>query len=151
MTTETFKNDIQAGIKAAMIAKDTIKLETYRSINNAIGLFEKNADNLGKSFDPIAIVTSLAKQRQQSIEGFVKGGNEEAAEKERQELAILNTFLPQKMTDADLILALNEVIMEMTPVPTIKEMGKIVAAFKAKYPGQDMGKVTGFIKTVLPA
>lgn len=149
MTLQEIKTTINTGIKQSMIAKDTIKLETLRSINNALVNAEKN--NPGKDINPVDVIGTLAKQRQQSIDAFTKGGNTELADKEKSELTILEEFLPKKMSDADVVLALNEVIMEMSPVPTIKEMGKVIAAFKAKYPGQDMGKITGMIKTILPA
>jgi len=148
MTLQEIKLEINHGIKQSMIAKDTVKLETLRSINNALVNAEKN--NPGKEINPIDVIGTLAKQRQQSIEAFTKGGNMELANKESAELAILEQFLPKKMSDADVVLVLNEVIMEMTPVPTIKEMGKVIAAFKVKCPGQDMGKITGMIKTILP-
>jgi len=149
MTTQEFQTQINQEIKLAMIAKDKVRLETLRSINNALVNAAKVAN--AQDINYINVVTSLAKQRQQSIEAFTKGGNLELANNEQAELDILESYLPKKISDADLVLALNEVIKSMIPAPTIKDMGKVIAQFKIMYPGQDMGKISGMLKIVLPA
>lgn len=146
-TTEKFKESIQAQTRIAMKEKNQLRVETLRSITNAITVQEKNAP--GKEINHIDILSTMSKQRTQSIDAYTAGGNVEAADKERQELAILQEFLPKTMTEAELVLALNEVVGSITPVPTIKEMGKVVATFRTMYPGQDMGKVSGMVKTIL--
>lgn len=147
MTTTDFKGSIQEQTRIAMKAKDQLRVETLRSITNAITVQEKNAP--GKDINHIDILSTMSKQRTQSIDAYTAGGNTEAADKERQELAIIQEFLPKTMSDSELVLALNEVVSGITPVPTIKEMGKVVAAFRTAYPGQDMGKVSGMVKTIL--
>lgn len=147
MTINEFKAEIQAKTVAAMKEKNQLKVDTYRSITSAITVQEKSGSN--KNINHIDILSTMAKQRMQSIAAYVSGGNLVAAEQERKELEILQEFLPKTMSTSALVLALHSVINEMTPVPTIKEMGKVIAQFKTKYPGQDMGVVSNMIKTIL--
>jgi len=147
MTITDFKADIQAQTVTAMKEKNQLRVETLRSITNSITVQEKKTP--GKDINHIDILSTMSKQRTQSIDAYTAGGNIEAADKERQELVILQEFLPKTMSDTELVLALNEVVNSITPVPTIKEMGKVVATFRTMYPGQDMGKVSGMVKTIL--
>lgn len=146
MTTQEFKNSIQSELKSSMMAKDQVRTETLRSIVNSITVFEKN--NPGKNVDVVSVIGTMAKQRQQSIDAYSAAGNSELAERESQELAILNTYLPKKMSDAEIAEGVSAAIAK-AQATSPKDMGKAVAEFKSQYPGQDMGMVSKLIKDAL--
>src|SRR6187200_1243822 len=92
---------IDADLKGAMRAKDAMRLGVLRMLKSALkyGAIEKSgADAELNDADAVQVIRKQAKQRQDSIESFEKGGRAELAEKEKEELAILNTYLPQGMT-----------------------------------------------------
>lgn len=146
MTTQEFKNSIQSELKSSMMAKDQVRTETLRSIVNSITVFEKN--NPGKNVDVVSVIGTMAKQRQQSIDAYSAAGNSELAERESQELAILNTYLPKKMSEAEIAAGVSAAIAKVQATSP-KDMGKAVAEFKSQYPGQDMGMVSKLIKDAL--
>lgn len=118
---------INQQLKAAMLASDKIRLETLRSIRALILEFEKSGvDRAMTAEDEIKILTSAAKKRKDAIEAFGAAGRTEAADKERTELAIIQEFLPEQMSD-DAIRA---------------ELTSVIAAIGASSPS-DVGKVMG--------
>lgn len=144
MTIQEFQVEINAGIKLAMLAKDKIRLETLRSINNAIVNAEKSAN--AKAVNHIDILNSLAKQRQQSIDAFDKGGNLELAGIEQVELTILESFMPSKLADNEIADIVLKMLKNEFKGVTMKEQGTVINAFKLKYPGQNIGVVINTIK-----
>jgi hypothetical protein len=143
---ENFKNIIKAETITAMKAKDQLRVETLRSITTALVNSEKSISN--KVVTHIEVLTTLAKQRKQSIEQFENAGYIDDANKEKAELAIIEEFLPKSLSDDDLKVNLIKVMSTLSENMTIKDMGKIVGAFKNEYPGQDMGKISGMIKEI---
>jgi len=137
--------ELKEKMKEAMRSKDTLALSTYRSMITAI----TNAEKSGKDVNEIEIFSTLAKQRQQSIDQFVKGGKEDMAEQERKELEIIKTFLPTQMGDDALEQAINDIITQIGSNLSIKDMGRVIGTFKQKYKGQDMSKVSTIIKSKL--
>ena len=118
---------INQQLKPAMLAADKIRLETLRSIRALILEFEKSGvDRAMTAEDEIKILTSAAKKRKDAIEAFDAAGRTEAADKERTELAIIQEFLPEQMSD-DAIRA---------------ELTSVIAAIGASSPS-DVGKVMG--------
>ena len=146
MEINKFKADLQVEIKNAMLNKDKLTLNTLRSISTAIINAEKS-NNI--SINIIDIISTLAKQRQQSIDGFIAGGNNELAEMEKQELYILNQYLPQKMNSNEIENIINDLLNNDFKDITIKEQGKLIKFFKDKYPGQDISLVSSIIKQKL--
>jgi len=144
---EDFKTKIKNETVLAMKAKNQLRVDTLRSITNAITVAEKSKGN--KDLDHIDILRGMVKQRNQSIEQFTAANYIEEANKESLELLIIEEFLPTPMNDSDMFISINEIIHSMDPVPTIRDMGKIIVKFKDTYPGQDMGKVSKILKTVL--
>lgn len=137
--------ELQEKMKEAMRSKDTLALSTYRSMITALTNVEKS----GKTVNEIEIFSTLAKQRQQSIEQFTNGGNLEMAEQEKAELEIIKTFLPSQMNDDELEQAIIELIDSINSELSIKDMGRVIGMFKSKYDGQDMSKVSKIIKNKL--
>ena len=91
----------------------------------------------------------MIKQRQESVELYDKGGRAELAAQEREEIAIISAYLPKQMSDDDVKAAIAAAIAE-TGAAGMKDMGKVIAALKAKYAGQmDFGKASGLVKAAL--
>jgi len=103
--------------------------------------------------DDDAVVTDvlqkMAKQRRESITLYEQGGRQELAEVEKAELAVIETFLPQQMSDDEAKAAIAAIIAE-TGAEGMKDMGKVVGALKARHGTQlDMGKASGLVKAAL--
>jgi uncharacterized protein YqeY len=95
------------------------------------------------------VLQKMAKQRRESITLYEQGGRQELAEVEKAELAVIETFLPQQMGDEEVKAAIAAIIAE-TGAEGMKDMGKVVAALKAKHGTQlDMGKASGLVKAAL--
>src|ERR1700722_2732779 len=147
------RENINNAVKDAMRAKDERKLSTLRMVNSTI----KNADIAARGegkpaladADLLAVFQKMIKQRQESVELYEKGGREELAAQERQEIAIISAYLPKQMSEDDVKAAIASAISE-TNAAGMKDMGKVIAALKAKYTGQmDFGKASGMVKAAL--
>lgn len=136
------KEEVTEKLKDAMRSKDKLKLSTYRSILTAITNNEKSA----KQITDIDLLSTLAKQRKQSIEQFEIGGNIEAANQEKEELIIIEEFLPNQMSDTAILAAVMDIINEIGDTISMRDMGRVIGMFKSKHTGQDMTKVSLTIK-----
>ena len=97
----------------------------------------------------VDVLQKMAKQRRESIELYVKGGREELAEIERAEMAIIDEFLPQQMSEADTRAAIDAIKGELGAA-SLKDMGRVMAELKARYGALlDMGKASGWVKDSL--
>ncbi len=96
---------IKNGIKEAMMAKDSLKLETYRAMSaafmNELVVKNRKPSELLNDEEALAVITRLAKQRKDSIEQFTKGGREDLVKVEQDQLSILETFLPKMMEKSE--------------------------------------------------
>ena len=149
------RDDINNAVKDAMRAKDERKLSTLRMVNSTLKNSDIEARGQGKpplsDEDILGVLQKMIKQRQESVELYVKGGREELANQEREEIAIITAYLPKQMSDDDVKAAISAVIAEINAAG-IKDMGKVIAALKAKYAGQmDFGKASGLVKAALSA
>ncbi|MBC7582771.1 GatB/YqeY domain-containing protein [Tardiphaga sp. vice352] len=149
----TLRDNINNAVKDAMRAKDERKLSTLRMVNSTI----KNADieARGQSKPPLSdgdllsVLQKMIKQRQESVELYEKGGRAELAEQERAEIAVISAYLPQQMSEDD-VKAVISAEIAASGAAGIKDMGKVIAALKAKYAGQmDFGKASGLVKAAL--
>ena len=147
------RDDINNALKAAMKARDERRVSTLRLVNSAL----KNADieargqNKGPLGDDelLALLAKMIKQRQESIDLYEKGGRAELAQQERDEIAIIAAYLPKQMSDAEVRTAIARAIAD-TSASSMKDMGKVIAALKARYAGQmDFGKVSPLVKELL--
>ena len=146
------REDLQKALKESMLAKDTQKVGAIRLIID--GMKEKDVDARGKGLkeasetDLMSMMQNMIKQRRDSIDMYLKGNRQDLADKEQAEIAVIETFLPKQMNDEEMLAAVKAVVAE-TGASSMKDMGKIMGALKAKYAGQmDMGKVSGIIKTL---
>ena len=95
------------------------------------------------------VLQKMAKQRRESITLYEQGGRQELADVEKAELAVIETFLPQQMGEDEVKAAIAAIITE-TGAEGMKDMGKVVAALKAKHGTQiDMGKASALVKAAL--
>ena len=147
------REDLQKALKESMLNKDTDTVSAVRLI--IAGMKEKDVDARGKGLkeasdaDLMSMMQSMIKQRNDSIKMYVDGKREDLAAKERKEISIIERFLPKQMSDAEIETAIRGVIAE-TGAASMKDMGKVMGALKAKYAGQlDMGKASGMIKSLL--
>jgi len=144
---------INADLKEAMKAGEKDRVGTLRLINAAIKSADIDARPSGKDkIDEAGILTVLAKmikQRRDSIEQFIAGGRQELADKEAAEIRIIEAYLPKQMDAAEAKAAIAAVIKE-TGAAGQKDMGKVMAALKARYAGQmDFGKASAAVKELL--
>src|ERR1700674_3138373 len=147
------RDDINNAVKDAMRAKDERKLSTLRMFNSTIKNADIAARGEGKPLlsdgDLLGVFQKMIKQRQESVELYDKGGRAELADQEREEIAIISAYLPKQMSETDVKAAIASVIAE-THAAGMKDMGKVIAALKAKYAGQmDFGKASGMVKAAL--
>lgn len=145
---------ITTAMKAAMREKDAPRLSTLRLINAAIKDQDIAARGKGESEgvgepEVLAILGKMVKQRQESARAYEEGGRLELAEKEREEIVILEEFLPRRLTDEEVSKAISDAISS-TGADSIRDMGKVMGALKSKYTGQmDFGSVGPKVRDML--
>ena len=130
----TLLERVDADLKDAMRAKDTVKLGVLRMLKSALkyGAIEKSgAEAQLTDADAVQVVHKQAKQRQDSIESFEKGGRPELVEKEKVELAILNSYLPEQLGAEELAKVVRETIAE-AGATSKAQMGAVMKALQAK-------------------
>jgi len=147
------RDEISDGYKAAMKAGDKRRTATLRAINAAIKDKDIEARGLGKDpladADVLALLQKMVKQREESLGIYEKAGREDLAVVEREEIVILSEFLPKGLSEAEVDAAIKAAI-EKTGAVGGKDMGKVIAALKADYPGRiDFGKASGRVKAAL--
>ena len=141
-------------LKTAMKAGEKTRVATIRLITAALKDRDIEARGQGKTLsddDILALLQKMIKSRQESVEIYDKAGRSELADAERAEIAIIQSFLPAQMSDADVAAAIDAAIAE-TGAASIKDMGKVVGALKAKFSGRmDFGKASPAVKAKLGA
>ncbi len=147
----TLRERIDAALKQAMRDRDSQRLATLRLINAAIKDQEiaaraKDGETAVTDDDILAILGKMTKQRHESVRAYEEGGRIDLAERERAEIAIIAEFLPRQLNDTEVEAAIAQAITD-TGATSIRDMGKIMGALKAKYGGQmDFGAVGPRIK-----
>ncbi|MEN9518554.1 MAG: hypothetical protein RLZZ381_1142 [Cyanobacteriota bacterium] len=137
------KEQIGEDIKTAMKAKDKVRLQTVRGIKKAI--LEKEVELRPKGQDTltpeqeIELLSQQAKQRRDSIEQFTNAGRDDLAEKESQELAIIETYLPEQVSDEEVAKIIDELIAS-SGATTMKDLGKVMGPAMKQLKGKADGK-----------
>ena len=147
---------INAALKDAMKAKDSERLSTLRLINAAIKDRDIAQRGDGEGDTPgvpdseiLAILGKMVKQRQESARAYEEGGRLELAEKELAEVRVIEGFLPRQLSGDEVEAAVAKAIEE-TGASSIRDMGKVMGALKARYTGQmDFGAVGPLVKDKL--
>ncbi|KMY67877.1 hypothetical protein AAU61_08450 [Desulfocarbo indianensis] len=141
---------VEADLKASLKARDQAKTSCLRLIRAALN---NQAKELRRELSPeeeIQVLSGLAKQRRDSIEQFEKGGRQDLADKEKAELALIETFLPAQLDEAGIKAVLDEVFDQVQPQGP-KDMGQVMKAAMARLQGQADGKlVNQLVRQRLP-
>ena len=137
------KEQIGEDIKTAMKAKDKLRLQTVRGIKKAIldrevELRPKGQDSLTEEQE-IELLSQQAKQRRDSIEQFKNAGRDDLADKESQELAIIETYLPEQVSDDEVEAIIDELIAA-SGATTMKDLGKVMGPAMKQLKGKADGK-----------
>ena len=138
----TLQQRVDSDLKEAMRAKDVTKLGVLRMLKSALkyaAIAKSGAEAELSDAEALQVIRKQAKQRQDSIESFEKGSRAELADKEKEELAILNTYLPQGMSPDELAKVVRETIAELGAT-TKAQMGAVMKALQAKAGGRVDGK-----------
>ncbi|MDJ0759402.1 MAG: GatB/YqeY domain-containing protein [Woeseiaceae bacterium] len=145
----SLKGAIADDMKTAMKAGDKDRLKVVRLILAAIKQVEVDTRNELDDAAVLGVIEKMVKQRRDSVEQFTKGGRTDLADIETAEIAVLETYLPEQLDDAQIEAIVNETISQ-TGAESIRDMGKVMGAIKARVAGQaDMGVVGAKVKARL--
>ena len=151
----SLREQITADMKDSMKSGDKRRTTTLRLMNAAIK--DKDMNSRSEGHDSVLtndqgimeLFIKMVKQRQDSIAAFEQGGRPELAAAEREEMVIIQHYMPKQMNDDEAKTAVASVIAAVGAT-SVKDMGKVMAELKAKYAGQlDMAKVGGIVKSLL--
>lgn len=146
----SLSNNIAEEMKAAMRAKDKVRLETLRAIKSAILMAntEAGAGELSAD-DEMKILLKLAKQRKDSLEIYEQQGREDLATDERAQLEVISGFLPKQMTEEELEAYLKELFTRLN-VQGPQDMGKVMGTASKELSGKADGKaISAKVKQLL--
>lgn len=149
------REQITAALKAAMKVQDAMRVGTLRLVTATL----KDRDIAGRTdgeenpaedeAEVLAILAKMVKQREESIRAYEEGGRLELAAREQAEIEIIREFMPKPMTQSEIDAAVIEAIAE-TEASSIKDMGRVIGALKARHPGRmDFSKVGAQVKAAL--
>src|SRR5947207_4293765 len=135
---------IQTDITAAMKARDEARLSTLRMVKAA--LKNRDIEKMAPLDDKEAqqVLSTLIKQRKDSVEQFTKGGRQEMADKEAAEIKLIETYLPKAAGEEEIVAGVRAAIAEISPAPAMKDMGNVMKAAMARFAAAGMrvdGKV----------
>ena len=148
------RSELDANLKEAIKSQEKQRVATLRLINAAIKdrdiavRSEENTEGVSDA-EIILILSNMVKQRKQSIIQYEEGGRVELAEREREEIKIIQEFLPNQLTDEEIHIEISKLIDAQEQL-TIKDMGKIMGQLKERFTGRmDFGKASGIVKALL--
>ena len=148
------RSELNTNLKEAIKSQEKQRVATLRLINAAIKdrdiavRSEENTEGVSDA-EIILILSNMVKQRKQSIIQYEEGGRVELAEREREEIKIIQEFLPNQLTDEEIHIEISKLIDAQEQL-TIKDMGKIMSELKGKFSGRmDFGKASGIVKALL--
>jgi uncharacterized protein YqeY len=147
----TLQERLSQDMKSAMLAKDADRLSTLRLLKSVIGYvqIERKTENLSDA-DFVGVVQKEVKKRRDAIEQYEKGGRPELAAKEKNEITVLETFLPKELSPEELEQLVKVTIQEVGATSK-KEMGPVIKAVQAKAAGRADGKtISGLVGKLLP-
>ena len=152
---EDLRSTISTAIKEAMKAGDKKRLSTLRLMSSAIKDKDINSrtdghdSTLTSDSGLVELFAKMVKQRQESVAVYEQGGRPELAQNERDEIAIIQSFMPKQLSE-DEAKAVVAGVIKAVGAASVKDMGKVMAELKAKYAGQmDMAKAGAIVKALL--
>ena len=128
----SLSEQIQKDMVAAMKAKDEERLSTIRMMKAAVKNREIDKRAPLDDKEVLAVLSTMIKQRKDSVEQFTKGNRPELAAKEQKEIALIETYMPKSARDEQIVETVKAVIAEMGS-PTMKDMGSVMKAVMAKF------------------
>lgn len=147
------RETISESLKVALKARDQRRTATLRAINAAIQ--DKDIANRGEGKGPaaneeiLALIQKMVKQREESLAVYTQAGRTDLATVEKEEIDILNEFLPKPLSETEVDAAIRAAIAA-TGAEGARDMGKVIGQLKADYPGRiDFGKAAGKVKEAL--
>ena len=152
---EDLRSTITTAVKEAMKAGDKKKLSTLRLMLSAIK--DKDINSRTDGHDSaltadsglVELFAKMVKQRQESVAVYEQGGRPELAQNERDEIAIIQSYMPKQLSEDEAKIVVAGVIKSVGAA-SVKDMGKVMAELKAKYAGQmDMAKAGAIVKALL--
>ena len=146
---DTLLSSIQEEVKTALKSGEKFRASTLRLIVSALKLEEKNKAKALTDNEALEILTKMIKQRKDSISQFETANRMELAQKEKDEIEIIQNYLPEQLSEEELSVLINEVIKEIN-AESIKDMGKVMGILKPKITGKaDAGIASGLVKKLL--
>ena len=143
------KTALMSDIKACMKGGDKDRLAVLRLVSAAVKQREVDDRTDVDDQEMITILDKMAKQRRESIEQFVKGGRDDLAEVEKKELEIIQTYLPQPLSETEIQALIDQAVSD-TGASEIRDMGKVMGVLKPQLQGRaDMSAVSAKIKSKL--
>ncbi len=147
------RRQLEDALKRAMKAREPCRVATIRLILAALkdrDIAERGKGN-GELDDNqiLALLQTMIRQRRESIEQYERGGRVDLAEREAEEIAVIQSFLPPAIEGEDMVSAVRAVMSDLN-ASTIKDMGRTMACLKAKYSGRmDFAKASGVVREML--
>ncbi|MBI2032647.1 MAG: GatB/YqeY domain-containing protein [Candidatus Levybacteria bacterium] len=143
------KQKLQEELKNSMMARDELRTSVLRLLLSSLSYYEIQKGGAGYTAseeDVLSVIQKEAKQRRDSIEEFKKAGRQELVDKETSELEILQSFLPEQMSEDEVKAIVEQAIIE-TGTTTIADMGKVMGALTGKLKSKaDMGFVSNLVR-----
>jgi uncharacterized protein YqeY len=147
------RDAIEESLKNAMKAKAAEEVSALRMVRAAIQ--QRDIENRGAGKPPaseeevLQVLAKMVKQREESAAAFEAGKRPELAAKERGEIAVIRTFMPKQMGEAEIRAAAEAAVSE-TGAASMKDMGKVIGRLREKHAGQmDFGKASAIVKSLL--
>jgi len=137
--------DINKEIKSAMLAKDSVRLESLRALKTAIMIAEtkKGAEELNDNII-LKIIQKLVKQRKDASEIYLNQGREDLAKEELDQLLVLESFLPEQISNEELTKIIKKIISDLA-AESISDMGKVMGKASNQLSGKADGKQISLI------
>ncbi len=143
------KARINEDMKAAMRARDASRLATIRLLMAAVKQKEVDGRIELTDTDVIAVIDKMIKQRRDSIEQYEAGHRQDLADAETSEIAVLQAYMPQALSEAEIAAAVTAAMQEAGATATA-DMGKVMTVLKPRLAGRaDMGKVSALVRARL--
>ena len=147
----TLKTQIQDDVKDAMRARDKERIAALRLLSAAIKQIEVDTREDLDDAGVLAVLDKMAKQRRESLEQFESAGREDLANRERFELEVIANYLPEPLSDAEIVALVDEAIAS-TGAAGMQDMGKVMGQLKPQVQGRaDMKALSGLVRERLNA
>lgn len=147
----SLRDQLKADVSAAMRSGETLRRDTLRMALSALALVEKEAKRDASDDEVLGVIVKAVKTRKESVEAYTAANRADLAEGENAEIAILSSYLPEQLSDADVDALVAEAI-SATGAATAKEMGKVMGWLGPKTKGRVDGKVlSGKVTAALAA